>query len=462
MRLYILIFLLFLTSCSTSKVQNIVSFTSKIKVQSPNSKISLSKMEKFKGDKLNHIHLSLNNISVKDYKKASISSEIVAKPLLVEGILYVICKDGSVKALDTNSHKILWKTHLLDKKTKESLYDGGIAHKEGKLYIANGSQNLHVINAKSGRKITSKKFTDILDKQPVIKDDKILVLSMGNQLFALDITTLTFLWDHAGANESLTYGAKNSSIVIDDQGRVLVGYSSGQLHLLKLEDGEPIWQYDLSLDQNMPGLLPVNIVDMPILEKDFLYVADSTGKIYKFDLKEKKSLWVKDIADIQSFNKVGNAIFVTTNGRQAAAIDAESGKAIWVTDIMDIKNILAYEAKMRIYNEAKSREAIPQTSNVTSKNPFKKLFGKASHLSSKPELKKPILYDRAKAKPINFVKALMVNDMYQLYTATGTIFYLLPKNGQIIDQKDLKFNIDYVIVSDDIILSNSKKILLRK
>jgi hypothetical protein len=349
-------------------------------------------------------------------------------------------------------------------KRKNIGFGGGIAHSDGKLYVTNGSQVLEIINPENGRRIMTKKFPDIIITAPLVHNNLVLLLSLGNQLFAVDKANGSLIWDHAGTPETLTYGDIPGP-AIDSTGRIFVAYSSGQIFLLHPTNGEVLWQYDLSSEEHMPGFLPTNVTTRPILEDNNIYLADSTGQFYKFDTKTGNIIWKKPIQDVQTINNVGNALLITTNGRQAAAIDKMDGKIIWATDIVeDIKKIklsaLYNEKAKKIETENVERIAEAQK-DINSEYPFMRMLGKFK-AKTKSVGKNKHAYDRGKLKPIDFVSSVLMNDIFTLYTTKGKIYYLSPIDGTILDLRKLNSKLNFVAISDKVILVSGKKILVSK
>jgi len=139
-------------------------------------------------------------------------------------------------SLDVNNHNKLWITTDWTMsagypKHKSRAFSGGILHHEGKLYVTNGSQMLGVLNLENGRILMTKKLPDIIVSAPQIHGNVILLLTLGNQLYAIDKDNGSLIWDHAGNPETLTYG-NMSAPVIDAHNRIFVAYSSVQVFVL--------------------------------------------------------------------------------------------------------------------------------------------------------------------------------------------------------------------------------------
>jgi outer membrane protein assembly factor BamB len=459
--------LLFLTSCTTSRVKNIVSFTDELRAEAKEVRVIIPKREPISdwdGDAHN-VNIDANDLPSKiKFNKLKLSSNIAAKPIIIEDKIIVLCMDGVIAAFNIHTYSKIWTMNMQDQKRKNTTFGGGIVYNDGKLYVTNGSQVLEIINPENGRRIMTKKFPDIIIAPPLVHNNLVVLLSLGNQLFAIDKTNGSLIWDHASTPETLTYGDIPGP-AIDHIGRIFVAYSSGQIFLLNPVNGTVLWQYDLSSAERMPGFLPTNVSAKPILEGDNIYLADSTGQFYKFDTKTGNIVWKKPIQDVQTINNVGNALLITTNGRQAAAIDKIDGRIIWATDIVeDIKKIKLsklYEEKAKKIEAENITRIAEAQKDINSEYPFMRMVGKFK-AKKKFVGKNRNTYDRAKFKPIDFVSSFLMNDLFTLYTAKGKIYYLSPIDGAILDMRKLKSNLDFVVISDKVVLASGKKILVSK
>lgn len=466
-KIFILLPLLFLTACNTARIKNIVSFTEELHAEAKAVRVIVPKREPisdWNGEDHN-VNIDTNDLPTKiKFNKLKLSSNIAAKPIIIEDKIIVLCADGAITAFNINDYTKIWSLNMQDQKRKNTAFGGGIAYSEGKLYVTNGSQVMEIINPENGRRIMTKKFPDIIIAAPLVHNNIVVLLSLGNQLFAIDKDNGSLLWDHAGTPETLTYG-DTPSPAIDSMGRIFVTYSSGQIFLLNPENGAVIWQHDLSSGEHMPGFLPTNVSTKPILEGNNIYLADSTGQFYKFDTKTGTIVWKKPIQDVQTVNNVGNALLITTNGRQAAAIDKMDGRIIWATDIVeDIKKIKLAELydekakKIQAENNARIAEA---AKDLNSEYPFTRFVAKFKS-KKKSVGKNKYAYDRGKLKPIDFVSSVLMNDLFTLYTAKGKIYYLSPLDGAMLDMRKLKSKLSFVAISDKVILVSGKKILVSK
>ena len=131
--------------------------------------------------------------------------------------------------------------------------------------------------------------------------------------------------------------------------------------------------------------------------------------------------------------------------------------------------------KMKIKQQSKNTveeaDVVPmkEDPNLQSKNPLKKLWAKMKAHQPKKTVAKKITptkletaYDRSKLKPIDFVTSVLMNDLFTLYTSKGSVYYLSPLDGKILDQRNLKTSLDFAVISDKVVLVSGKKILVGK
>jgi outer membrane protein assembly factor BamB len=188
------------------------------------------------------------------------------------------------------------------------------------------------------------------------------------------------------------------------------------------------------------------------------------------------------VSDVQSLNKSGNALFVTNNRRQAAAISAKNGKVLWVTDLVsDVNAYLKSDGEEKKIAEAnkiasKERELI-EAKKSTLEEDQPKNTGLFSRLKEKLTLtkdndqkvhtsnRKPVLsyeYDINKQKPLGVMKALIMNDNLVLYTDKGLVYYISAEDGSLISQKRIKPKYSYITFGESIIFGHNDKLFYEK
>ncbi len=335
-RKWLNIFLLpfLLTSCGlgAKKIKNIVELTPKLSVES-NEVIQIDS------------GIIIFNPEIFPNKEYAIARhKIIAEPVFNKNIIYTIDSKGNVSAFSEKTKSIIWSYNISINKD-DNYIGGGILYHDDKLYVTYGSRYLVILDSNSGHEIIRKELPDIIRIGPVlINNHAILVQTVGNQLLAVNIDNLNFIWQHEGMIETLSSTYHASPIIHNDH--VIVNYSSGQISALNANDGETLWTDDLSTQQEigLPNFEATSLLCKPVINNSDIYIANSLGKIIKLDLNTGSIIWQIKAEDVQSMSLSGNSLFITNNAGQVVAINTNSGKVVFVADLLDQKNIRRVKA----------------------------------------------------------------------------------------------------------------------
>ena len=152
------ILIILVSGCSSfGKSKNIVSFSALVESELDNFTVNIPASQ-LPND--GAVEISKGNFKIKDFSdnqrfnKISLPSDIAAKPLITGSEIYILCSNGILYSYDRQNLTQNWNMKLYDKKTADKAFGGGIAYSNNKLYVTNGGQELFVINANNGRKIT--------------------------------------------------------------------------------------------------------------------------------------------------------------------------------------------------------------------------------------------------------------------------------------------------------------------
>lgn len=394
-----------LTSCG-GKTSNIVSFSTPLIQEDSGETIKIPHRENLHNWISNNKNINIGiDSDFRKFKhhKLALKSKISASPIISDGKIFILSEDGYITAFDETSLKKLWSTDIVSKASKSSYMWGGITHHQGKLFVTNGSRKFDIIDASTGQILFSKQFPDLLVTTPVIGDGIVLLQTMSNQIYMLALSNYAVVWDHSGNAETIQ-GGNAVNPVIAHNNIAILGYTSGQVAAVNLQNRQDVWQMDLSSDNSMPEYTPVNLAAEPIIEDKFTYLADNNGKLFKIHLETGATSWVKNIDDIRTVNETINALIITTNGRQVVAVDKANGKVIWATNLAE---------------KGKTRN---------------------------------------KWNPINYVSTLVINDMFRIYTSKGEYYSINLTNGNIEERLNVVSKASFVTVTDKVRIFEDKEV----
>ena len=322
---FVILLPLFLTACDhfgSSKVKNLIDLTAKLDVES-HERIILSHAK----------NNPFSNEKTSSYKLAT--HTIIAKPAIAKNIAYTIDNKGYVSAFSLVEKKIIWTSDIAKGHRDRSFNRGGILYSDDKLYVTNGTRDLVILDAASGDEIIRKEFPDILCLQPVMADDRLLLLqTISNQVLAYDTKSSNLLWMQEGGLETIS--SQNHVAPIIHNNHALISYSSGEVIYIDIKSGKEKWVYNLSSanDVGLPSFDPAIIVSTPIISGNYAYIATSNGKVMKLNLDNGIPNWHRQADDVLSLSLFGDNLFITNNARQIAALSINNGKVKWVGNLI--------------------------------------------------------------------------------------------------------------------------------
>lgn len=214
---------------------------------------------------------------------------------------------------------------------------GGLAYANGWLFVTLSSGQVLGLNAASGTEVWRQALGLPLRAAPTVAEDRVLVLSADNNLYALDGTTGQPVWRHAGFFEGTGVLGGPSPAV--DNGLVVVPYSSAEVYALRLDNGRPLWSDTVERPRRTQALDQITDIDgLPVIDGDVVYVAGYGGQMAAIDLRRGIRAWDIDIASAGTPWVAGDFIYLLTTRGEMVALVRASGRVRWVSPLPRLSN----------------------------------------------------------------------------------------------------------------------------
>src|SRR5206468_8533438 len=136
---------------------------------------------------------------------------------------------GAVRSFDARNGALLWASQTPDERGNEaSLYGGGIAYDNGRIYATNGLGFVAALDERTGGILWQVRPGGPLRGAPTIANGAVYVISQDNQIYALKEEDGATNWSQAASLEIAgIFGAAAPAV---GQGTVVAGFSSGELN----------------------------------------------------------------------------------------------------------------------------------------------------------------------------------------------------------------------------------------
>lgn len=290
---------------------------------------------------LGHLTLSEGLATVWQARIGGITkaTRLAAAPVVVGGKLFAIDTDARIRAYDATSGAPLWATQLAPKdgRNERSLYGGGVSAFGDRVYATNGLGEVAALDAATGGEIWRVKPGGPLRGSPTLAFGSLFVLSQDNQLFSLRASDGDLQWTQSGSIEGANvFGVAAPAA---GQGTVIAGFSSGELGAYRYENGQPVWQDQLSRTRITTSVGLLSDIDAnPVIDQGRVYALGQGGRMVSLELVTGQRLWELNVAGIATPWVAGEWLWAVTDQGVLFAVARSNGKVRWKTQLARYRN----------------------------------------------------------------------------------------------------------------------------
>lgn len=213
----------------------------------------------------------------------SVDSFVERRPVLLDGVLYVVSAAQILYAIDYATGKVRW---IYDAGFPDELVvRGGVVPVGYRGYILLGTANgeLHALEASSGKlqwrdtiSVSQERFRAFVGDF-IVQDDRLVFLRQDGRIGSLDMSQSDRpkVWMH-------TVDPITASAFRD--GRLFVGYANGKVEQYDVRDGHRAWRAEVHV--------PVGYV---VPGEQGIYSVGSNGRIVALSPSDGSALWYDDV-----------------------------------------------------------------------------------------------------------------------------------------------------------------------
>ena len=296
---------------------------------------------------------------------------LASSPVVADGKVFTIDTQANVRAFAADSGAPAWTTQVRGENAPTAtLFGGGVSYDNGRIYATNGAGYAAALDANTGAVIWMVRPGGPLRGAPTIANDNVYVVSQDNQLFALNPADGAVRWTGAGAVEQA--GVFGTAAPAAAQGTVVAGFSSGELHAYRYENGQPVWQDALSRTSISTSVTSLSDIDAdPVIDQGRVYAVGQGGRMVAIELITGQRIWEINLAGTATPWVAGDWIFVVTDEAQLLAIARATGKVRWMTqlprwrDMEDEKGRVAWTGPILAGDRLIVANSLGQIANVS-------------------------------------------------------------------------------------------------
>ncbi|MEI8393395.1 MAG: PQQ-binding-like beta-propeller repeat protein [Rhodospirillaceae bacterium] len=258
---------------------------------------------------------------------------LLSRPVVADGRVYTLDASSQASAYDEAAGRRIWQTDLVPGETRGSSFGGGVAFADGVLYAATGYAEVIAINPGDGTIIWRKHISGPARGAPTVAKGRVIAQTLDNQTIALSTKDGETLWSHTGILE--TAGLLGSVSAAADGSTVIAPYSSGELVALRIENGRPAWQDNLTAIRRYGALSGLaDIRGMPVIDRGLVLAVSHSGRTVAIDERTGARVWDQELGGVDTPWVAGDYIFVLTNESELVALTRQNGRIRWVASLL--------------------------------------------------------------------------------------------------------------------------------
>lgn len=262
---------------------------------------------------------------------ATSRDRLLATPIVGDGQIFVMDSDANVIAFNAKTGARKWTKELAPPEGMgDSLRSGGLAYDDGRIYATTGFGHVIAISATNGHELWRHPLWVPLRAPPTVSGDRVFAVNKDNELHVLSTEDGHELWSHSGILEIASLLGSPSPAV--EAGVVVVGYSSGELFALRMENGGVLWSESLTAVRRSDPLS--NMADIrgrPVIDRGRVYAVSHSGIMVAIDLRTGQRLWELEVGGTDQPWIAGDYLYVVSNESEVAAVEAKTGQIAWLT-----------------------------------------------------------------------------------------------------------------------------------
>lgn len=254
---------------------------------------------------------------------------LTAQPVVVDGQIFTLDTDFSLRAFNLQTGKQLWETNVESKIEDDPVITGGLAFGEGLLYVTNGYNEIMAVRADNGKIQWRKPISTPSRAAPTIINGRVFITTLDSRVIAFNAKDGTQIWEYIGIAE--TAGLVGAASPAATSEIVVPVFTSGEIAALRVENGSVAWTDNLAKLQQAGGLTSISdIKALPVIDEDLVFAISFGGRLVAIDQRTGARVWQRDIGSSNTPWVADKNLFVLSSENDLVSLDRDNGVIRWV------------------------------------------------------------------------------------------------------------------------------------
>ncbi len=243
-------------------------------------------------------------------------------PVWAEGRVCAFAWDGHGACLDPTDGRLLWYRDDLGG------VSGGPTYADGDFFYGTREGGVIAWDEARRRVLWRADLGSEVLAPPVRAGDLLLVQTLDDRLYALDLRDGAVVWTHERSMPPLSLRGTAAPVVSD--GLVFAGFSGGQLVALRLEDGALRWETAVAIPRGRSDLERMVDVDAtPLPGEGLVYAGAFQGRLMAVRREDGEVAWERRLSLYRALVDGDGALYLSDADGAVLRIDPQSGATLW-------------------------------------------------------------------------------------------------------------------------------------
>lgn len=267
-------------------------------------------------------------------------------PAIGSGRIYAADSYGEVAAFDLATGDDIWQAQVGEvesagfwsslqfwKSRDNGFVSGAIGQGDGVVMLGTTQGDVFALDDLSGNLLWRSRVSSEVIAPPQTNGDVVVLQTLDGKLIALDRESGERRWSYDTQVPVLTLRGASPPVFAGEL--VICGFPNGRVVALRANGGEPVWEQRIALPQGRSELdRMVDIDGTPLVEDGVLYVASYQGRIKALRLTDGSPLWERELSSHQSIASGLEQLYVVGKDDQVAALDRRTSTPAWQSDLL--------------------------------------------------------------------------------------------------------------------------------
>lgn len=254
------------------------------------------------------------------------------RPVYQDGVIYVAGHEGELSAVDAATGNRVWRLKT------ELPFSGGPGISEDLLLLGTENGEVHAFTPDTGTPVWIARVSSEILAAPTEADGIVVVRSIDGRVFGLDARNGRRAWVYDHSVPLLTLRGNANPLI--RAGIVYLGYDSGEVVALRLDDGSLVWEQAIVTPEGRSELDRLADVDgqMAIVASDLL-VSSYKSRLSSLAADSGRLLWFKDISSASGVAVVRTHLATSDAAGHVWLLDRRNGTTLWKQDALSNREL---------------------------------------------------------------------------------------------------------------------------